>query len=414
MEDVFLNATLNTSLENSTAANVAQSKAPDLPTYLHQPLAATVFQITLWSTIVFLGVIGNLLVCIVIIGNPKMKTSMNYYLMSLAIADLGVLLIIYPMLVLKYHMPFRWFFGEQACYGLYPTVEVFFGASIWSITAIAIERYRNIVGAKRYRIGQTYRSRVRSWLVIGIVWLASFLVQSVPLYPVMTYDSISPNASVCYPNMPAAMNVTHLLALFVVLYVLPVVVIAFTYLKIKRRMRDSVVFRTSMLASEDEGGTAFSQALSISERRDKRIWRQSNKVGRILTPLVILFAVTMFPLNAFRVLMLIIPEVYTHSYYNVIIGQVIMFVMINSSANPLVYYITSKEFKDAFKKIFKSLSDRKNFFKQFSSKSKASTKTWIGSGRGEENHGQRDNKKKSCNNSQQDLVNEEVYFITGL
>ena len=93
------------------------------------------FQITLWSTIVFLGVVGNLLVCFVILSQAKMKTSMNYYLLSLATADLGVLLIVYPMAVLKYLFPFRWLLGKQACYYLYPTVEVFFGASVWSITA---------------------------------------------------------------------------------------------------------------------------------------------------------------------------------------------------------------------------------------------------------------------------------------
>ena len=135
MEDTHLNATL-------TAANVTQSTTPGSPTYLHEPLGATVFQITLWSTIVILGVVGNLLVSIVIIGNPKMKTSINYYLLSLAIADLGVLLIIYPMAVLKY-LNVPWIFGEKACYYMYPTVEIFYGASIRSITAIAIERYRN-------------------------------------------------------------------------------------------------------------------------------------------------------------------------------------------------------------------------------------------------------------------------------
>jgi len=49
--------------------------------------------------------------------------------------------------------------------------------------------------------------------------------------------------------------------------------------------------------------------------------------------------------------------------------------MINSSANPLVYFIMSKEFKDAFKKIFTSQKKKKNFFKQISGKSKSSRRT---------------------------------------
>lgn len=360
MEDTHLNATL-------TAANVTQSTTPGSPTYLHEPLGATVFQITLWSTIVILGVIGNILVCIVILGNPKMKTSMNYYLLSLAIADLGVLLIIYPTAVLKY-LNHPWIFGEKACYYMYPTVEIFYGASIWSITAIAIDRYRNIAGSKRYQIGYMYRSRKRACLVTGMVWLASFLFLSVPLYPVMSYERSYKNCYAKWPDIHGKnlMVLTYFIALIVFGYVLPLVVIAFTYLKIRRRVRDSILFRTSILANGNGDQAVFLQSFSKTnkERRNKIIWRQSKKAGRILTPLVILFAVTMFPLNALRVLALTVPGGYwMKSYYNLIMGQVIMFLMINSSANPLVYYTTSKELKNEFKKIFKSLKDKKNYFK---------------------------------------------------
>ena len=356
MNNLSSNQTLNASAVN---ASVAQSTAPGFPVYLHQPLEATVFQISLWSTIALLGVIGNALVCIAILTRPNMKTSMNYYLLSLAIADLGVLLIIYPMAVLKYLFPFHWLLGKHACYYLYPTVEIFFGGSVWSITAIAIERYRNIVGGKRFRI--KHRSRVRTFVVIGMVWLTSFLVSSVPLYPFMTYHS---TLEICYLDWPDmsgtnAVFLSYSIALIVVWYALPLYVIAFTYVRIKNRVRESVKFRTSMLENDDGDQEVLPPDSSNKERSEKRIWRQSNKTKRILTPLVILFAVTMFPLNALRVLLLIMPGFWTKSFYNLIIGQVIMFIMINSSANPLVYYITSKEFKDAFMETLKRSSEMK-------------------------------------------------------
>ena len=356
MNNLNSNQTLKASAVN---ASVAQSTAPGFPVYLHQPLEATVFQISLWSTIVLLGVIGNALVCIAILTRPNMKTSMNYYLLSLAIADLGVLLIIYPMTVLRYLFPFHWLLGKHACYYLYPTVEIFFGGSVWSITAIAIERYRNIVGGKRFRI--KHRSRVRTFVVIGMVWLTSFLVSSVPLYPFMTYHS---TLEICYLDWPDmsgtnAVFLSYSIALIVVWYALPLFVIAFTYVRIKNRVRESVKFRTSMLENDDDDQEVLPPDSSNKERSKKRIWRQSNKTKRILTPLVILFAVTMFPLNALRVLLLIMPGFWTKSFYNLIIGQVIMFIMINSSANPLVYYITSKEFKDAFMETLKRSSEMK-------------------------------------------------------
>ena len=355
MNNLYSNQTLNTSAVN---ASDKQTAAPGFPVYLHQPLGATVFQISLWSTIVLLGVIGNVLVCIAILTRPKMKSSMNYYLLSLALADLGVLLLIYPIVLLKYLFPFRWLLGKHACHYLYPTVEIFYGASVWSITAIAIERYRNIVGAKRHQI--KHRSRVRTFVVIGVVWLASFLVSSVPLYPVMNYH---PTLEICYlewPDMSGtnAVLLSYSIALIVVWYALPLVVIAFTYMRIKKRVSESVKFQTSM-SENDDGDQAVLPQASSNKENEKRIWRKSKKTKRILTPLVILFAATMFPLNALRVVMLIEPGFWTNSYYNLIIGQLIMLIMINSSANPLLYYITSKEFKDAFREILKRSSQKR-------------------------------------------------------
>jgi len=282
-----------------------------------------------------------------------MKSSTNYYLLSLAIADLGVLLVLFPMVALKYLFPFRWLLGKHACYYLYPTVEIFFGSSVWSITAIAIERYQNIVGAKRYQIKN--RSRVTTFVVIGVVWLASFLASSVPLYPFMVYHSTLEICYVEWPDMSGtnAIFMSFSIAHIVVWYALPLVVIAFTYIRITKRVLQSAAFRSSM-----------------KEISDKRIWQQSKKTTKILTPLVILFAVTMLPLNALRVLLFIIPRFWTKSYYNLIMGQVSLFVLINSSANPLVYYMTSQEFKDAFKKIIKSAKN-KNFFRDRCRKSSA-------------------------------------------
>ena len=293
MQDLHINRTANLSSANATA--------PGLPEYLQQPLGATVFQLTLWSTVAFLGVIGNLLVCIVILSQAKMKTSINYYLLSLAIADLGVLLLIYPMAVFRYLFPFRWLLGKQVCFYLIPTGEIFFGASTWSITAIAIERYRNVVGAKCYQIRYRSRDRWRTFLVIGIVWLASFLVSSVPLYPIMTYNS---SRELCYPEWPDmsgtnAFYLTHSLILLVFWYVLPLIVIVVTYVKIKKRVRESVKFRSSMT----------SQSSQISERRDKSIWRQSNKAKRILTPLVVFVCCDNASVECFTRLVAYFPDV---------------------------------------------------------------------------------------------------------
>lgn len=345
--------------ENETQnASSSDPSSPMGVSYVYGPSGVTEFQITLWSSVVVSGVIGNMLACLVILGRLK-KTSMNYYLLSLAIADLGVLICIYPVAVVKYISPNRWLLGRVVCLYVLPTEEVFFGASIWSITVIAIERYVNIVGSRKYRFGET--SHLRTRLIIMGVWLTSFLVSSVPLYPLMQDEPI------CQPRWPVTdgkqiMAYTYLISLIVVWYLLPLCVIAFTYVKIRERLRDSIAFRDLMSCRDRQANTGMPLSRGPTE---KQIWRKSIKTRRILTPLVVLFALTMFPINALRTITLIKPEFVMNKYYNLIMGQMGLFVLINSSANPLVYYITSNEFKEAFKAVLKSFREKEKFLNWF-------------------------------------------------
>ena len=50
-------------------------------------------QIFLFSVMLITGIFGNLAVCCVILRIPTMKTATNYYLFSLAVADLLILLV---------------------------------------------------------------------------------------------------------------------------------------------------------------------------------------------------------------------------------------------------------------------------------------------------------------------------------
>ena len=48
--------------------------------------------VTIFYLLLFLGgVLGNLLVCVVIIKSKELHSAMNYYLLSLAVADLTLI-----------------------------------------------------------------------------------------------------------------------------------------------------------------------------------------------------------------------------------------------------------------------------------------------------------------------------------
>lgn len=59
----------------------------------HLPLSVVIPITVIYALIFVTGVVGNIAVCLVIIGNSAMHTATNYYLFSLAISDLTLLLL---------------------------------------------------------------------------------------------------------------------------------------------------------------------------------------------------------------------------------------------------------------------------------------------------------------------------------
>ena len=63
------------------------------------PLAHGVALITTNVVLAAVGTFGNLLVCVAVVTNPRLRRSLNYLLFSLAIADLIVTVVCEPLLV---------------------------------------------------------------------------------------------------------------------------------------------------------------------------------------------------------------------------------------------------------------------------------------------------------------------------
>lgn len=175
--------------------------------------------------IVFLGVVGNILVCFVIFGWFR-KICMNYYLLSLVIVDLGVLIGFYLMFVVKYISLYCWELGRVVCLYVMLMEEIFFGVFVWLIIVIVVERYINIVGFWWYWFGKIFYLRIR--LMIVGVWLLFFFVLFVLLYLIMNDKLIC-----VFVWLIFVMYYMYLIFFIVVWYIFLLVVIVFMYVKIR-------------------------------------------------------------------------------------------------------------------------------------------------------------------------------------
>ena len=133
--------TSNISLANDSVTFAEEAEMPFLE----------IFKLTFEVLIALFGVIGNFLVVIIISRLGKKKQATDFYVQNLAIADLGTLTFTFSLGVIKEKTPFNWPFGEFACCYLYPIPEIFYGASVWYITVIAIDRYLKVVTVKNIR-----------------------------------------------------------------------------------------------------------------------------------------------------------------------------------------------------------------------------------------------------------------------
>uniref|UniRef100_A0A0G2JGS1 Predicted gene, 53046 n=1 Tax=Mus musculus TaxID=10090 RepID=A0A0G2JGS1_MOUSE len=113
--------------------------------------------ITMEAAIGLCAVVGNMLVIWVVKLNPTLRTTTFYFIVSLALADIAVGVLVTPLAIavsLQVKMHF------YACLFMSCVLLIFTHASIMSLLAIAVDRY--------LRVKLTVRSRVPEILALII------------------------------------------------------------------------------------------------------------------------------------------------------------------------------------------------------------------------------------------------------
>ncbi|XP_076340476.1 pyrokinin-1 receptor-like isoform X3 [Tachypleus tridentatus] len=139
---------------------------------------STVIPMTLIYTVILVtGVVGNICTCVVIARNKYMHTATNYYLFSLAVSDLLLLILGLPQEMYHLWQRYPYIFGEFFCIFRGLTSESSTNASILTITAFTVERYLAICHPLR---AHTMSKLSRAVMAIIIIWLVSAMC-AVPL-----------------------------------------------------------------------------------------------------------------------------------------------------------------------------------------------------------------------------------------
>lgn len=130
----------------------------------------------IYLLIFVVGAVGNTLTCIVILRHRFMRTPTNYYLFSLAVSDLLVLLLGMPLELYDMWSNYPFLLGASGCYFKTLLFEAVCFASILNVTALSVERYIAVVHPLKAKYVVT---RNHAKKVIVTIWVLS-VICSIP------------------------------------------------------------------------------------------------------------------------------------------------------------------------------------------------------------------------------------------
>lgn len=301
-----------------------------------EPFALTMV-LRLCFVIVFcVGLCGNLLVCIVMIQQRRMRTVMNCFTLNLAISDLIIIVIYVPSQYAAYENNQNWPFGNVGCRITYSTVPVCVSASSATLLAISCERFRGIVFPFQPRLRLTTVRRI-----IIIIWIVS-ITTALPLM-IIAGTIHKGNNTFCdelWPNPDSSRF--YWIAMFLLQYVIPLMVMSVLYgaagWKLQKRSR--------FLAHNSRG-----RAVSINYAAEVARQRQSQKITKMLVALILIYSFCMLPQHVVYFWSMY-GNLREWKYYLYVFRISNVFTMANSALNSIVYGTLQADFRKAYRLFF--------------------------------------------------------------
>lgn len=120
---------------------------------------------------------GNVLVILSVFNYRPLRIAQNFFIVSLAVADLTVAILVLPF-NLMYYIGGKWIFGIYMCKMWLTSDVLCCTASILNLCAIALDRYWAITDPINYARKRTVK---RVTIMITITWVLSAGISSPPL-----------------------------------------------------------------------------------------------------------------------------------------------------------------------------------------------------------------------------------------
>uniref|UniRef100_A0A8C6U6Q3 Muscarinic acetylcholine receptor n=1 Tax=Neogobius melanostomus TaxID=47308 RepID=A0A8C6U6Q3_9GOBI len=163
-------------MEGDSSQNSTVNQTLDVQLVTHS-LWEVITIATVSAIVSLITIVGNVLVMVSFKVNSQLKTVNNYYLLSLAAADL-IIGVFSMNLYTSYILMGYWALGNLACDLWLALDYVASNASVMNLLVISFDRYFSITRPLTYRAKRTPK---RAGIMIGLAWLVSLILWAPPI-----------------------------------------------------------------------------------------------------------------------------------------------------------------------------------------------------------------------------------------
>ena len=307
------------------------------------------------GTIMLGAFTGNVLVITAVFKYERLRAITNFFIVSLAFADLLVAILVMPFSASMEMLSGKWVFGRTMC-DIFNANDILFStASLIHLCCISMDRYIAILHPLQY---ETKMTRPRALLMLGVTWVASILISYIPVYSQLytteeTLNELNTNPDLCQFKV----NAIYAGVSSSVSFWIPCLIMIFIYLRIfleARKQEKLIQSSTLYMHYSDtrryseyngEGGPPDSDTQRFERRRMKREHKAAKTLGIIMGAFIICF----LPFFSWYVVTTSCGDACP---YPPLLGSALFWVgYFNSCLNPIIYAYFNREFRNAFKKI---------------------------------------------------------------
>ncbi|KAK0154088.1 Neuromedin-K receptor [Merluccius polli] len=295
------------------------------------PYAQPAWRVALWSAaygcVLAAAVPGNAVVIWVVLAHRRMRTVTNYFLLNLAVADAAAAAFNAPV-NLVYAARGDWYFGAAYCrfHNFLPVAAVF--ASIYSMTAIAMDRYMAIIHPLKPRL-----SSAATKVMIVCIWGLAVVLA----FPICFFSAVHalPRRTLCYIAWPRKQDDAFMyhIIVTVLVYVLPLVVMGIAY----------TIVGVTLWGGEIPGDSSNHYHGQLKAKR---------KVVKMMIIVVVTFALCWLPYHVYFIVTGLSKALTKWKYIQQVYLSVMWLAMSSTMYNPIIYCCLNSRFRAGFKHVF--------------------------------------------------------------